>query len=355
MARELDVRILPGLEAVAAEAEAAVIATPTSSHAEVAERLIEAGCDVLIEKPIAATLPEAERILSLARARRKVVQVGHVERYNPAVTAALTMIRDPLFVEVHRLGVFTRRSLDVDVVLDLMIHDLQIVRALVGRPPVEIRAAGVAVLTPKIDIANARICFAGGCVANLTASRVSDKKVRKLRVFASSGYVSIDMLAQTVWAARISRESAEPEIAPVEVVVERGEPLALELMDFVRAVRARGPARFRRGGTGMRWLWPPTSFSRSKSIPARGPRPGDDGTRGPIGVVGGSGVYDLSGIEGLAEERIETPSVALRPLLHRLARRQTRRLSPGTVAVTATRPLGDQLPRQHLRLQDARV
>jgi len=209
------------------------------THAELAERLIDGGCDVLIEKPIAATLVEADGVLARARAKKKIVQVGHVERYNPAVAAAMALIRDPLFVEVHRLGPFTRRSLDVDVVLDLMIHDLQIVATLAGAPVAEVRAAGVPVLTRRVDIANARIVFAGGCVANLTASRVSDRKVRKCRVFAPSLYVSIDMQDQTVKALRLSRDGNEPEIVPVEVSVARAEPLALEIADFARAVRQR--------------------------------------------------------------------------------------------------------------------
>jgi predicted dehydrogenase len=162
--------------------------------------------------------------------------VGHVERYNPAIEAALRISESPRFVEVHRLGVFTARSLDVDVVLDLMIHDLQIVSALVARPVREIRAAGVPVLTGKLDIANARLAFEGGCIANLTASRVSAEKVRKCRVFAPSIYVSVDMQSQSVSAYRLARESGRAEIVPIPVPVSREEPLARELADFRRAV-----------------------------------------------------------------------------------------------------------------------
>jgi predicted dehydrogenase len=240
VAREFSLRILPDLEAVAREAEAAVVATPTVSHASVSGFLLERGLDVMVEKPITASLREADDLLSLARARGRIVQVGHVERYNPAVEAALAMVTAPLFIEVHRLGIFTRRSLDVDVVLDLMIHDLQIVQALAGgRGAVEIRAAGLPVLTPLLDIANARVAFEGGCVANLTASRVSAKKVRKLRIFAPELYVSVDMQARTVKAFRLSREKGEPEIVLAEVPVPAEEPLARELADFARAVRTR--------------------------------------------------------------------------------------------------------------------
>ena len=189
VAREFNLRTLPDLEAVAREAEAAVIATPTVSHAAVAGVLLERGLDVLVEKPITVDLREADDLLARARARGRIVQVGHVERYNPAVDTALAMVGRPLFIEVHRLGIFTRRSLDVD----LMIHDLQIVQALAGGPAVEIRAVGLPVLTPLLDIANARIAFEGGCVANLTASRVSPRKVRKLRIFAPELSVSVDM------------------------------------------------------------------------------------------------------------------------------------------------------------------
>jgi predicted dehydrogenase len=239
VAREFGLRILPDLEAVAREAEAAVVATPTVSHASVSGLLLERGLDVMVEKPITASVREADGLLALARKRGRIVQVGHVERYNPAVEAGLALVRAPLFIEVHRLGIFTRRSLDVDVVLDLMIHDLQIVQTLVGGRAVEIRAAGLPVLTPLPDIANARVAFEGGCVANLTASRISAKKVRKLRIFAPEIYVSVDMQARTVKTFRLSREKGEPEIVPEDVLVPDEEPLARELADFAGAVRTR--------------------------------------------------------------------------------------------------------------------
>ena len=236
VAREFDLPVLPDLDAVASEAEAVVVATPTVSHAEIAGFFLDRGLHVLVEKPITATVLEADELVLRARRANRVLQVGHVERYNPAIQAALGLVRSPGFIEVHRLGVFTARSLDVDVVLDLMIHDLQIVSALVGRPVAEIRAAGVPVLTEKLDIANARLAFEGGCVANLTASRVSAEKVRKFRVFAPSLYVSVDMQAQSVSAVRLAREAGRTELAPVPVSVSREEPLARELADFRRAV-----------------------------------------------------------------------------------------------------------------------
>jgi predicted dehydrogenase len=239
VAREHGLRVLPGPDAVAEEAEAVVVATPTASHAELAGFYLQCGRDVLVEKPITATLKEADALLAKAESRGRILQVGHVERYNPAVEAALAAVRSPRFIEVHRLGLFTARSLDVDVVLDLMIHDLQILQALVRRPVAEIRAAGVAVLTPRLDIANARLAFEGGCVANLTASRVSSSRVRKCRIFSPSLYVSVDMQARTLAAFRLSHERAKPEIVPVSLPVTREEPLARELSDFARAVRDR--------------------------------------------------------------------------------------------------------------------
>ena len=236
IAREFSLRVFSNFEQIAEEAEAVVVATPTVTHAEIAGFFLDRGLHVLVEKPIAADLAHAEDLVQRARRAGHVLQVGHVERYNPAIEAALALVAAPRFIEVHRLGVFTLRSLDVDVVLDLMIHDLQIVSALVGRPVREVRAAGVPVLTPKLDIANARLAFEGGCVANLTASRVSAEKVRKCRVFAPSIYVSVDMQAQSVSAFRLRRESGRPEILPVPVAVSREEPLSRELADFRRAV-----------------------------------------------------------------------------------------------------------------------
>ncbi|MDQ2870653.1 MAG: Gfo/Idh/MocA family oxidoreductase [Acidobacteriota bacterium] len=237
---EFGIPVLASLEEAAGAAEAVIIATPTVSHAEIARTLLGRGCDVLVEKPITTTVAEADALLTEARAHGRVVQVGHVERYNPAVQAALALAADVRFIEVHRLGVFTRRSLDVDVVLDLMIHDLQIVQALVGRPVEEVRAVGMPVLTSTIDVANARIAFEGGCVAALTASRVSSDKVRRCEIFAPALSLSVDMQAQSVRAYRLSRETGEPEIVGSSVAVEREEPLAREISDFVRAVRERG-------------------------------------------------------------------------------------------------------------------
>jgi predicted dehydrogenase len=239
IAREEGVSVLSGPEEVAARAEAVVIATPTASHRSLAGYFLERGVDVLVEKPIAAASADAEALVALAREKKRILEVGHVERYNPAVDAVLGRVSVPLFIEGHRLGAPTERSLDIDVVLDLMIHDLQIVAALVGRPAREVRAAGMPILTDRIDIANARIEFEGGCVANLTASRVSTEPMRKLRVFAPPLYCSIDMHARSVAAHRLVRGGRRPEVVPEPIAVEAADPLSRELADFAGAVRQR--------------------------------------------------------------------------------------------------------------------
>ncbi|MGE5413119.1 MAG: Gfo/Idh/MocA family protein [Syntrophomonadaceae bacterium] len=239
VAREAGLAVLGSPEEVAARAEAVVLATPTATHAALAGYFLDRGLDVLVEKPIAASFADAETLVALARRGGRVLEVGHVERYNPAVSAVLGRVSEPLFIEGHRLGAPTERSLDIDVVLDLMIHDLQIVAELVGRPAREVRAAGMPVLTGRIDIANARLEFEGGCVANLTASRVSTEPMRKLRVFAPPLYCSIDMHARSVTAHRLVREGPRAAVVPEPFAIESGDSLSRELADFARAVRER--------------------------------------------------------------------------------------------------------------------
>jgi predicted dehydrogenase len=244
VATEFGVPASPSLDALIDGSDAVVVAVPTAAHREVAAVALDAGRHVLVEKPMTATLAEADDLIVRARDRGLVLQVGHIERFNPAVEAALPLAAGARFIETHRLGVFTARSLDVDVVLDLMIHDLQIAQSIVGRPVAEVRAAGVAVLTDRIDIANARIAFEGGCVANLTASRVSADKVRKFRVFAPAHYVSIDMGTQEIGAVRlVPGPDGRPAIVPAAVPVAREEPLRRELAAFAAACRGDGPAR----------------------------------------------------------------------------------------------------------------
>ncbi len=216
--------------------DAAIIATPTLTHAEIACPLLESGIDVLVEKPIAPKLDQARRIAETAAARGRILQVGHLERFNPAVRALRRMATLPLFFEIHRLSLFSPRSLDVDVVLDLMIHDIDVVLALTGKLPEEIRAAGISILSPKVDIANVRLAFAGGCIANLTASRVSTERVRKIRLFQPSQYISVDYGRQEVLAFSVH---GNQEIGFEAVTVEKNEPLKLELQSFFESVGSR--------------------------------------------------------------------------------------------------------------------
>lgn len=215
--------------------DAAIVATPTITHEAVTSRLLEAGIDILVEKPIADTSTAGERLARLARERGRILQVGHLERFNPAVAALERVLTIPLFFEVHRLSVFTPRSLDIDVVLDLMIHDLEIVVSFTRQMPDEIRAAGISVLSPKVDIANVRLSFSNGCVANLTASRVSTEQIRKLRLFQPGEYISLDYSRQD--AIRLAVKDGIINFAPLSV--EHAEPLKLELLSFFSSVRDR--------------------------------------------------------------------------------------------------------------------
>jgi len=223
--------------------DAVVVATPTASHAAVATPFLEAGIAVLIEKPLARSLAEADALVALARARGATLAVGHTERFNPAVTAARPLLTAPRFIEGHRLGTFPDRSLDIDVVFDLMIHDIDVVLSVVTSPVAGIDAVGVPVLTPRIDIANVRLRFDNGCIANLTASRISRDRTRKIRFFQPESYVSIDFAAQELEVWHLVRPLAGlPSIEGGPVAVERAEPLARELEDFLAAVWERRDA-----------------------------------------------------------------------------------------------------------------
>ena len=228
------------------EIRAASVAAPTVNHLEVARALMEAGIDVLIEKPLAASLAEADELVQLATAHKRVAQVGHLERFNPAVRATIPLITQPMFFEVHRLSVFTPRSLDVDVVLDLMIHDLDIVLSFVNSPVREVRAVGLPILSGRADIANVRLEFESGCVANFTASRVSTERVRKLRFFQPHQYVSVDYGRQEVLVFTVGADDAaagaptvNPQIKVAKPPVTSEEPLHAELRSFLHAVRQR--------------------------------------------------------------------------------------------------------------------
>jgi len=268
---------IPELFAAKFSLDAASICVPTIHHATIAEQLLPAGLDLLIEKPFAATLAEADRVLELAHTHHRIVAIGHLERFNPAVTATIEALNHPMFFETHRLSIFTPRSLDVDVVLDLMIHDLDIVLALTGSPVREVRAVGLSVLSGKTDIANVRIEFDSGCVANFTASRVSTEQVRKLRLFQPHQYLSLDFARQELLtisvdpfvaaAATAAGSSVTPPTLATAAITNptianehplpagvmhppsglsltkenvcKGEPLRLEIENFLHAVRTR--------------------------------------------------------------------------------------------------------------------
>ena len=256
--RKVGAPVMPSLDDLVAASDGVVVAVPTTAHEEVALAAIRAGAHVFVEKPLAPDIESADRILEAARARGVIVQVGHVERFNPALVAARPYLDRPLFVESHRLAPFTPRSLDVAVVLDLMIHDVDLLCSLVGRPVTELAAAGVPVLSRHVDIANARVSFEGGAVANLTASRVSLSRVRKLRVWQRSGYLSLDLAAGKGEFYRlkegvsaldgVSLPEGVPALAGLASVVERirirgdrTEPLAAELAAFRDAIAGLAP------------------------------------------------------------------------------------------------------------------
>jgi predicted dehydrogenase len=232
------------------QVDAAIVAVPTAKHAEIGCALLDAGIDVLIEKPIAPTLEEADRLIDRAEQNGRTLQVGHLERFNPAVIALERAATLPLFFEIHRMSVFTLRSLDVDVVLDLMIHDLDIVLALARAALTDIRAAGISILSPKVDIANVRMEFSDGCIANLTASRVSTEKVRKLRLFQPRQYISLDYAKQS---AAIFTVGGPEGIGFDQGPVEPAEPLKLQFDAFLDACETRNKPKLD-GRTARRTL-----------------------------------------------------------------------------------------------------
>lgn len=236
VAAEFECPVVPDLDVLAGLADAAVVAVPTTAHADVGCRLMERGVDVLVEKPIAHDMASATRLTETAQAMGRILQVGHLERFNPAVVAVQPMVKLPLFFEIHRLNLFTPRSLDVDVVLDLMIHDIDIVLWLCGQMPDEIRAAGISILSRKVDIASVRLGFPGGCVANLTASRVSTDRVRKLRIFQPFEYISLDYGRQDAFRLSVS---GEMKVGGGPLTVTKDEPLHLEIEAFLDSVERR--------------------------------------------------------------------------------------------------------------------
>jgi predicted dehydrogenase len=232
-------RALTRYEDLGRDIDAVSVVTPTHLHAEVGEFFLRRGVHVLVEKPICSSLAEADSLIEAAEKSGAVLHVGHSERFNPALRSVRPFITTPQFFEAHRLGVFVPRSLDVDVVLDLMIHDLDMILHLTRSEVKEIHAVGIPVLTPRIDIANARLEFLNGCVANVTASRVSKEKIRKLRFFQPNDYISIDFHQQSVEMYSLMKDALQPKICERSPTIDRGEPLRIELAAFLSVIQGR--------------------------------------------------------------------------------------------------------------------
>lgn len=242
VAREVGVDFYPHHEDLVSHVDAVSIAVPTSDHFVVARDFLKTGADVFLEKPMCRTLGEADELVALAGAKGLLIQVGHLERFNPAIMALQKEINRPMFIESHRLGFFKERGVDVDVVLDLMIHDLDIILSLVKSEIVSIHALGVPVMTPQVDIANARLVFENGCVANVTASRISMKTMRKIRIFQPSAYLSVDYAKRDLTVIKKIQESDDPQryqILPEYRQFPEIDPLEEELTAFVNSVRGR--------------------------------------------------------------------------------------------------------------------
>jgi len=243
VAAEFHTKVFSDLEDLRGSIDAGSVAVPTNAHAEVGCRLMQMGIDILVEKPMAPDLVEADALIDAAKKNQRVLQVGHVERFNPAVIAVEPIVNRPLFFEVHRLGVFTARSLDVDVIYDLMIHDLDILLALVKEAVTEVKAVGIPVLTDKVDIAHARLEFAGGAVANVTASRVSTERVRKMRFFQQHEYISLDYARRDALRVGVKKTGPQPEFGFEKLPAPAVEPLHAELAAFAESVRTREDPR----------------------------------------------------------------------------------------------------------------
>jgi predicted dehydrogenase len=243
VAQPLKTSVFPAYADLFGKVDAVSIATPTTLHAEIGEHFLKEGIHVLVEKPISHTLEEADRLIQAAKVNNRLLQVGHLERFNPAVVHLREIVRNPRFFEAHRMGLFSPRSLDIDVILDLMIHDLDIICLLVPSQVASVDAVGIAILTNRIDIANARIDFENGCVANVTASRVSMEKIRKLRLFHRQEYVSADYTRQEVAVFSLNQKPGGgiPDIVSRKLTPERKEPLHEELKAFIGAVRGVQP------------------------------------------------------------------------------------------------------------------
>jgi predicted dehydrogenase len=243
VAKPLGTKVFSSHTDLFGKVDAVSIATPTVLHAEIGEQFLKQGIHVLVEKPIAHTMQDADRLIRTAKENGRILQVGHLERFNPAVRQLREIVRKPRFFEAHRMGLFSPRSLDIDVILDLMIHDLDVICLLAPSPVAHVSAVGIAILTNRIDIANARIQFADGCIANITASRVSMEKIRKLRLFQKQEYISLDYTRQDVAVFSLNHKPGGgiPDIVSRKLTPEKKEPLQEELRAFLDSTRGLSP------------------------------------------------------------------------------------------------------------------
>ena len=230
-------RALTDFRDIPDEVEAVNIAAPTVAHCEIGRTLLDRGINVLVEKPIAASISEAEQLVNAASENKRIIHIGHTERFNPIMVSARPWVKNPRFFETHRLGVFVGRSLDIDVVLDLMIHDIDLILSFVNDTVKEVKAVGIPILTPKVDIANARLEFNNGCVANLTASRVSRERTRKFRIFQSHDYISLDFQNKNVEMYSLEEQDGKKRIITRDPEISEGEPLKMEFEAFLATVR----------------------------------------------------------------------------------------------------------------------
>ena len=234
--------------------EAVSIAAPTIAHCDIGLDLLNMGINVLVEKPIAATVGDAERLVNAASVNNRIIHIGHTERFNPIMVSVRPYVNKPRFFETHRLGVFAGRSLDIDVVLDLMIHDIDLILSFVNEPVKEVKAVGIPILTPKVDIANVRLEFENGCVANLTASRVSRERTRKFRIFQSNDYISLDFQNLNVEMYSLEGKEGEKQIIARDPMISDGEPLKMELEAFLANIRGEAVPGVCTGGQGKKSL-----------------------------------------------------------------------------------------------------
>ena len=243
LARETGARALTDYRDLSGKVDLLTVASPSITHHEVAAAMLSAGIDVLLEKPMAASLAQAHELAELAKKHQRVFQIGHLERFNPAIVRLRSIVSGPRFVECHRLAPFTERGTDVDVILDLMVHDLDVILSLAPSDVASVEAVGVAVLTDSIDVANARIRFKSGLIANISTSRVAPRRERKIRFFQPDAYISVDYEARTVQVYRKSPAppgSKFPIISAEQLDLSEGDPLADEIRSFVQSVRTRG-------------------------------------------------------------------------------------------------------------------